>query len=77
MVSIEDIAETKYCLDMRGTHNWSNRVARLRQILKLAAPKKKSEPIFTFMPFYFCENGYWYETRWEKYPAIDVFDINL
>lgn len=77
MISIEQIASTQYCLDMRGDENWTKKVNRLREILKLAAPLDEDEPKYTFAPFYYCQNGRWYENRWGKYPCVSVFDVEL
>lgn len=77
-VSIQDIADTKYSLDMRGDHNWSTRVGLLRKILKLAALRDTSEPMYKFGPYYFCRNGMWYRSTHQTFGgAVDVLDVDL
>jgi len=79
VISIEDIASGKFALNMIGPDmNWSARVDRLRTILRLAAPKKTAEPMYSFSNYYYCEDGYWYESSWNrKEMAVSVFYVNF
>lgn len=71
--SVDDIKNGKAYIDMRGSEKWGKKVERLRQILRVAAPKKLRQPAYTFAPFYYCKDGYWYESNWRKSDSVPVF----
>lgn len=73
--SIDDVKNGKVIIDMRGSEKWGKKVNRLFEILKQAAPKKEKMPAYSFAPFYFCENGYWYESTWRETGSVPVLDI--
>lgn len=75
VVSISDVASGNVIIDMRGSEKWSTKVNRLHEILKRAAPKKQKKPLFTFTPFYYCKDGYWYESTWRESGSVPVLDI--
>lgn len=74
-VSIEDIKNGNAHIDMRGSEKWGKKVDRLRQILRIAAPKKLRLPAYSFAPFYHCKDGYWYESNWRETGSVPVLDI--
>jgi hypothetical protein len=73
--SIDDVKNGKVIIDMRGSEKWGKKVNRLFEILKQAAPKKEKMPAYSFAPFYYCENGYWYESTWRETGSVPVLDI--
>ena len=77
LVSVHDIASGKYAIDMTGGSKWGERVTKLRTILKLAAPKANTEPAYTFGPYYFCRDGYWFRSSHAAgMDKVDVFQVN-
>ena len=74
-VSIEDIKNGTAHIDMRGSEKWGKKVDRLREILRIAAPKKLHQPAYSFAPFYYCEDGYWYESNWRESGSVPILDI--
>lgn len=71
--NIDDVINTRICIDMRGDHTWGKRVMKLRKILKAAAPKSRRDPrtpIYNLDPFYYVKNGEWYASRWERYKPV-------
>ena len=74
-VSVDDIKYGKAHIDMRGSEKWGKKVDRLRQILKIAAPKNLHSPAYQFAPFYYCKNGYWYESNWRENVSVPILDI--
>tara|TARA_R100000541_G_scaffold39136_1_gene46983 strand:- start:10012 stop:10314 length:303 start_codon:yes stop_codon:yes gene_type:complete len=73
--SIDDVASGNVIIDMRGSEKWGEKVNRLFEILKQAAPKKDRMPAYLFAPFYYCEDGYWYESTWRESGSVPVLDI--
>jgi hypothetical protein len=70
---ITDIAKNKMSISMGGDADWQTKVNRLIDILAIAAPKKE-RPRYHFTPYYFCENGYWYESNHQS-NSVPVMDI--
>jgi hypothetical protein len=78
-VSIKDIIESKYCLDMRGNEYWGKKVDALRKILKAAAPNSQRPewmPAYSFAPYYYVIDGEWYEGTWQRFPAVSPLDVD-
>lgn len=74
-VSIEDIKNGTAHIDMRGSEKWGKKVDRLREILRIAAPKNLHPPAYSFAPFYYCKDGYWYESNWRESGSVPILDI--
>ena len=77
-VSLKDIIESKYCLDMRGNENWSKRLDALRKILKAAAPNSQRPewmPAYSFAPYYYVIDGEWHEGTWQRFPPVNPLDV--
>lgn len=75
VVCIDDVKNGKVIIDMRGLEKKGKKVNRLFEILKQAAPKKEKMPAYSFAPFYYCENGYWYESTWRETGSVPVLNI--
>ena len=73
--SIDDVKKGKVIIDMRGSEKWGKKVNRLFEILKQAAPKKEKMPAYSFASFYYCENGYWYESTWRETGSVPILNI--
>lgn len=73
--SIADVKNGKVIIDMRGSEKWGKKVNRLFEILKQAAPKKEKMPAYSFAPFYYCKDGYWYQSNWRESGSVPVLDI--
>ena len=76
-VSLQDIIESKYCLDMRGDENWGKRLDALRKVLKAATPKsnRPAMPSYCFTPYYYVMNGEWFEGTWQRFPPVNPLDV--
>lgn len=76
-VSLKDIIDSKYCLDMRGDENWGKRLDALRKILKAATPNsnRSTMPSYCFTPYYYVMNGEWFESSWQRLPPVNPLDV--
>lgn len=74
-VSVDDIKNGKAHIDMRGSEKWGKKVDRLREILRISAPKNLHPPAYQFAPFYYCKDGYWYESNWRESGSVPILDI--
>jgi len=74
-VSVDDIKQGKAHIDMRGSEKWGKKVDRLREILRIAAPKNLHPPAYSFASFYYCKDGYWYESNWCESGSVLILDI--
>jgi len=73
--TIKDVAEGRATIFMGGNGGWSDKVSRLWEVLRVAAPKKQRMPKYTFTSYYFVEDGRWYESTWRDSKAIPVLEI--
>ena len=74
-VSVDDIKQGKAHIDMRGSEKWGKKVDRLREILRIAAPKNLHPPAYSFASFYYCKDGHWYESNWCESGSVLILDI--
>jgi hypothetical protein len=76
-VILNKIKNGELSIDMRGDDKWGTKVKKLRSILKIAAPLKKEEPMYTFSKFYICKDGHWYESNSETIKSIPILKIRF
>lgn len=73
--NIKGVADGRIKISMGGKGDWGNKVTRLREILKVAAPKKQRMPAYTFESYYYVGDGMWFETSWDSRGAVPVLEI--
>ncbi len=76
------IKDTEIVIELGGFDNWEQRLKKLRYILKVCAPLKKSYPAYTFNKYYYVKDGRWYGSTQGIVKNIhsvkmDVLDIGI